>query len=127
MTPGAGGRRTTGSQEAAAGQRVRLDVSAGSLGQVALIVEQQSDGLRVVIGVENPALAHRVEPERQALEQALKASGMTVQQVRVVQTAELGTILARRISRQRFGNGAEDTNDSTGRGERRSRRLKLIG
>ncbi len=108
--------------------RIRLDVRTGELGEVALVVDRSKAGVRVFIGLEQDKAKSLVEPERALLEQALRASGLSVRSVEVVRSNTLGTVLAERRERQRFSDASEtpQRHDET-RKRRDARRLNLIG
>lgn len=109
--------------------RIRLDVQAGDLGEVALVVDRSQGGVRVFIGIDRDASRSLIEPERAVLEQALRASGLSVRSVEVVRSSALGTVLAVGRERQRFSDATEPSQKPADedRKRRNSRRLNLIG
>jgi hypothetical protein len=85
-----------GDTEGSVGSRLTLAVTAGDLGEISIVVDRGSDGMRVQIGVLDPRAARSIEPERAALERALVAAGLEVESVSVVrQGTPFGMVPAR--------------------------------
>lgn len=124
----AGSGEAKRSDEGDAVSRIRLDVSAGDLGELSLVVDRSDAGVRVFIGMNREGAKAMVEPERAVLEQALRAAGLSVRSVEVVSAHSLGTVLAKAQVRQRFSDvetAPERTNEE--RKRRNPRRLNLVG
>jgi hypothetical protein len=100
---------------------LRVDVAAGDLGNVGVSINRTPEGLRVTIEVSNLNAAKALEPERIALENALRAQGMTVASVRVAQPGVNGTALARRWMKP------DGTMSARQRSEEEKRRIKISG
>ena len=100
---------------------LRVDIAAGDLGNVGVSINRTPEGLRVTIEVSNLNAAKAMEPERLALENALRAQGMTVASVRVAQPGANGTTLARRWWKP---DGAMTARQ---RSEEEKRRIKISG
>jgi hypothetical protein len=106
------------------GLMIRMD--AGDLGELKCWLEQGEGGMRVVIGVDGRNALTAAGAERAALEASLRAAGLSVQAVKVVPLAELGTVLAeggtapdgRQLRRSPAGSRDES---------RTTRRVKWIG
>lgn len=118
---------TSESSETSSTSRIRLDVSTGELGDVAVVVDRSAGGVRVWLGVEHAQTKAIFEPERRALELALKASGLDVRSVQVVETQNLGTVLARGMARQRYSDANDAKHGEAERKRRGSRRLNFFG
>jgi hypothetical protein len=111
--------------------RVQVRFDAGSLGELALIVERLTDGVRVLIGAENSDLLAAMSGERGAMEQALAGVGHTVASLSFVRMDGIGTDLAQsRLapSNRARGNLATDSDDPEGQErQRKARRLDVRG
>jgi hypothetical protein len=123
-----------GAAPAAAGgsadaSRITLSVDGADLGQLSVVVDRTSDGVRVLIGVEGDHAAAAIDPQTAALVRALAGSGLTVSSVSVVRRDALGTDLAQRS--QKPGTPADDSSEREANGARdsrqRKRRIDLIG
>lgn len=133
MTPEAAFASTLNGSAAEEGDgisRIALRLNAGDLGEVALVVERSTGGVRVIIGVDDPHAERAVLPEMRALERALEASGIALASVRIVQGARAGTVLAPSSGKQRpddpkSSDSPDGPNQATKR--RNTRRLNLIG
>ena len=100
---------------------LRVDIAAGDLGNVGVSINRTPEGLRVTIEVSSANAAKAMEPERIALENALRAQGMTVASVRVSQPGANGTALARRWLKP------DGTMSARQRSEEEKRRIKISG
>jgi hypothetical protein len=100
---------------------LRVDIPAGDLGNVGVSINRTPEGLRVTIEVSSANAAKAMEPERIALENALRAQGMTVASVRVSQPGANGTALARRWLKP------DGTMSGRQRSEEEKRRIKISG
>lgn len=72
--------------------QVRLD--AGQLGEIAVIVEKDQAGVRLLITAANARAVRAISAERQVLQQALQSTGQRIQSLCVVQMDVPGTDLA---------------------------------
>jgi len=110
--------------------RVTAQVDAGELGAIRLTVERTSAGVAVQVAAANPATAARAELERRTLENALRATGLLVASVTVVNDTG-GTLLAQ--SELDRSLNAMDTTGDSGADEARpvpkrsNKRLNLTG
>lgn len=109
------------SSEPAITSNLRVDIPAGDLGNVGVSIHRTPEGLRVTIEVSSANAAKAMEPERIALENALRAQGMTVASVRVSQPGANGTALARRWLKP------DGTMSASQRSEEEKRRIKISG
>jgi hypothetical protein len=127
-----GGRDPAAPADATPG-RLITQIEAGELGVIDLVVERTSQGLKITIGVDNAVTAASAELERALLEQSLRASGLTLLSVTILQTSENGTLLAQpRFVRRSNGFDAPNQDKSeTGTGPDRTarshKRLNLTG
>ena len=72
--------------------QVRLD--AGQLGEIAVIVEKDQAGVRLLITAASARAVRAISAERQVLQQALQSTGQRIQSLCVVQMDVPGTDLA---------------------------------
>jgi hypothetical protein len=140
LTPGttptsASGRLPAAPDEAGAGaqgvgERLTALIDGGELGAIRLVVERTEAGVTVHVAAADPATAARAELERPSLEQALRAAGLNIASITVVNDA-VGTVLAQSTVSQRLN--VLDTKGDTGPEEevpakgRKNKRLNLTG
>jgi hypothetical protein len=112
------------------GDRVTALVDAGELGAIRLTVERTAEGVAVRVAAADPATAARAELERASLEQALRAAGLHIASVTVVN--DVGGILLAQPESDSSLNLSDTTGDSAPDGarpvpKRFSKRLNLTG
>ncbi len=108
---------------------VRLQLNVGRLGEIALLVERGSDGLRVLLSAARSTTTALLESERQALHQALVSSGLRVELIRFVTMGTTGTRVASgdpAAPRHAGGKAASEFGRADTQ-KRRSNRLKVVG
>jgi len=109
--------------------QVRLD--AGHLGEIAVVVEKDQGGVRLLITAKNAQAVRAISAERQALQQALQSTGQPVQSLCVVQMDVPGTDLAELRSspgRSARADSDEDLSKSPSRKRKgKSGRLDITG
>jgi hypothetical protein len=112
------------------GERITARIDGGELGQIRLTVERTSEGVAVRVAAADPATAARAELERNVLEQSLRAAGLSVASITVVNDVD-GTLLAQTDIDQRL-NVLDTTGDSVPedgppKAKRPNKRLNLTG
>jgi hypothetical protein len=112
------------------GDRVVAQVDGGELGSIRLTVERTPEGVTIQVAAADPATAARAELERSTLESALRATGLVIASVTVVNGMG-GTLLAQ-SELDRSLNVSDTTGDSgadDGRpvAKRPNKRLNLTG
>jgi hypothetical protein len=111
------------------GARLSLTVDAGDLGELSLVVDRTSAGVRVIIGVADAGAIAAVGPERAALERALTAAGLSIDSVKVVPQASAGILLAPtpKARMARTNEPRENADEASSNRKRTQRKLSLIG
>lgn len=116
--------------EAGLGDRVTAQVDAGELGAIRLTVERTSEGVAVRVAAADPATAARAELERNSLENALRAAGLLIASVTVVNDTS-GILLAQsdldRSLNVMDTTGDSGTADAHPVNKRQKKRLNLTG
>lgn len=110
--------------------RVIMSVKTADLGSLSLVLERGSEGVRVVIGVADPASIGQLASERDALARQLLGSGLRVDSIQVVAQRDVGTVLAppRLVARLRASADRGEAQDEADKARRRgSRKLNLVG
>jgi hypothetical protein len=112
------------------GDRVVAQVDGGELGSIRLTVERTPEGVTIQVAAADPATAARAELERSTLESALRATGLVIASVTVVNGIG-GTLLAQseldrslNVSDTTGDSGADDARPAA---KRPTKRLNLTG
>jgi hypothetical protein len=127
--PGAVGEGAAIDADGPAG-RLIARVDAGELGTIRLSVERTTNGLAVQVAADDPHTAVRAELERASLEQALRAVGLCVASVTIIQPG--GTVLAPSSFTQHLNvldttSEEEDPGEAAPGARRLPKRLNLTG
>jgi hypothetical protein len=111
-------------------ERVIARIDGGELGPIRLTIEKTAAGVTVELAAANPATAAQAELERNTLEQSLRATGLNIASITVINDGG-GIVLAQTDSDQRL-NVLDTTGDSAPeegplKTKRPNKRINLTG
>lgn len=115
-----------GHSDAVSDKRLTLTVRTSELGEVTIVIDRASKGVRVVLGVQAGQAGRALDAEKSALLSSLRAVGLDVHSVSVVHQNEVGTVLALDRDARNRPRLPDDTGEAP-RGPRKHGTLKLIG
>lgn len=113
-----------------ANDRVLIQVHSPDLGELSVVLDRSSTGVRVMIGVADARTAELMAPEREALLARLVGNGVRVHSLQIVGQGEFGTLLAvprRMASPRAFDPRSPAESDERTNQRRGSRKLNVIG
>ncbi len=120
-----------GTGEAGDGEpgQVRIEVSVGRLGTIALVVERGAEGLRLLLSATQQATTQLLESECSSLQRALAHGGLPVESIKFQTMAGDGPSVAsgRTAVSRRFARAASSQSESGSSAPRKSRRLNAVG
>jgi hypothetical protein len=107
---------------------IKMTVDGGDLGEITLVVERIGGKTRVAITVADSRAQAAMQPERGALQRALKKAGIEVESVVVVRAGNVGTSLARKMDAASRARDTAKYSEQLRRDEaERKKRIELIG
>lgn len=139
MTPGvnapdlAGGNETftaNGTLESSQ-QRIQVRVRTEEYGEIAVVIERVEAGLRILVGAEDGRAVRALVQQSQAVRNALREDGQSIETLEIVRMNSVGTGLASRTAvpnqRVRKSRDSEAQRPNAEQRRRRTKRVNLTG
>ncbi len=119
-----------GAETSADGERVQVRVSIGELGELALVLERSTEGVKVQISAQDRGILAMMASEQDALTAALSGVGHCITSLSFVPMDRVGIKLAQpRVASQstRLPGDTSHAANQTAQARRKSRGLNVIG